>query len=100
VHMMSTGDFAKKWGEQSGFFPGTETLLDEVIAQDDPLVSPFAKQMVDGGASVPVTPLYEKVQGKSTIPSMVQKILTDKATVEEATSSAAKEMNNIFQSGS
>ena len=100
VEMMTTGKFAKKWGEQSGFFPGTETLLDEVIAQDDPLVSPFAEQMVDGGASVPVTPMYEKVQGKSTIPAMVQKILTGKATVEEATTSAAEEMNQIFKSGS
>lgn len=100
VQMMTTGEFAQKWGEQTGYFPGTEPLLDKVIQENDPLVAPFAQQMVEAGASVPVTPMYEKVQGKSTIPAMVQEIITGKATVEEATSSAAKEMNTIFESGS
>ncbi|UPK75604.1 sugar ABC transporter substrate-binding protein [Nocardioidaceae bacterium SCSIO 66511] len=99
VQMMTTGEFAEKWGEQSGFFPGTETLLNKVIEEDDPIVAPFAEQMVDAGASVPVTPLYEKVQGKSTIPAMVQEIITGKASVDDATSAAAEEMNNIFQGG-
>ncbi|UYM03461.1 sugar ABC transporter substrate-binding protein [Solicola gregarius] len=99
VQMMTTGEFAQKWGDQTGYFPGTESLLDKVIQENDPLVAPFAKQMVEGGASVPVTPLYEKIQGKSTIPAMVQSILTGKASVDEAASSAADEMNTVFQGG-
>lgn len=99
VEMMTTGKFAKKWGEQSGYFPGSEQLLDEVVAQNDPLVAPFAKQMVEAGASVPVTPLYEKIQGKKTISAMLQDILSGDESVEDATAAAAEEMDAEFQSG-
>lgn len=100
VHMMTSGKYAEKWGEQTGFFPGTEPLLDKVMAESDPLVSPFVKQMSEAGATVPVTPLYEKVQGKETINAMLQNILSGKMSVDEATSQAADEMDTVFQSGS
>ena len=99
VRLMSTGRFAEMWGEQSGFFPGTKALLEKVEQEDDPVVSPFATQMVDGGASVPVTPMYGQVQGKKTVSAMLQSILSEDATVEEATEQAAKEMNAIFDKG-
>jgi N,N'-diacetylchitobiose transport system substrate-binding protein len=99
VKMMSTGEFAQKWGEQSGFFPGTTTLLEKVQQADDPVVAPFATQMVDGGASLPVTPLYGQVQGKKTVSAMLQSILSGDATVEEASASAAKEMDGVFAAG-
>jgi N,N'-diacetylchitobiose transport system substrate-binding protein len=100
VEMMSTGEFAQKWGEQSGFFPGTNSLLEEAIAQDDPLVAPFAQQMVEAGASVPVTPLYGQVQGAQIVPAMMQSILSGSKTVEQATTDACAEMDEIFGSAS
>jgi len=100
VRMMGTGEFAEKWGEQSGFFPGTKPLLEKVQQADDPVVAPFAKQMVDGGASLPVTPLYGQIQGKKTVSAMLQSILSGDASVEEATAQAAKEMNDIFSRAS
>jgi len=96
VEMMTTGELAKKWGEQSGFFPGTTSLLAEVEQADDPLVSPFAQQMAEAGKSVPVTPLYGKIQGQKTMASMMGKILSGKASVAEASSDAAGEMNEVF----
>jgi N,N'-diacetylchitobiose transport system substrate-binding protein len=99
VQMMTTGEFAQKWGAESSFFPGTRELLDQAAASSDPLVAPFAEQMVDAGRSVPVTPLYGKVQGKKTIPTMMSSILTGQAGVEQATSTAAAEMNAIFAGG-
>lgn len=99
VRMMSTGKFAQKWGEQSGFFPGTKPLLAKVEQQNDPVVAPFATQMVEGGESVPVTPMYGQVQGKKTVSAMLQSILSKDASVEEATGQAAKEMNDIFAQG-
>ncbi|MGH3359297.1 MAG: sugar ABC transporter substrate-binding protein [Nocardioidaceae bacterium] len=98
VQMMTSGEFAKKWWEQSNFFPAEESLLEDVIARNDPLVTPFAKQMVEAGATVPVTPLYEQVQGKATLTAMLQDILSGDASVEDATASAAEEMNTIFGS--
>lgn len=99
VKMMTTGKFAKMWGEQSGFFPGTKSLLEQVQQENDPLVAPFAKQMAEGGASVPVTPLYGQVQGKKTVSAMVQSVLSGDATVQKATSQAAQEMDEIFSQG-
>jgi N,N'-diacetylchitobiose transport system substrate-binding protein len=99
VQMMTTGEFAQKWGTESSFFPGTTQLLDEAASSSDPLVAPFAKQMVEAGRSVPVTPLYGQVQGKKTISTMMSSILTGQATVEQATSTAAAEMNQIFAGG-
>jgi N,N'-diacetylchitobiose transport system substrate-binding protein len=99
VELMATGEQAQAWSEQSGFFPGTKTLLDQVQEADDPVVAPFATQMVEGGASLPVTPLYGQVQGKKTVSAMLQSILSGDASVEEASSQAADEMDEIFSRG-
>ena len=99
VRLMSTGEFAAKWAEQTGFFPGTKSLLEEVQAENDPLVAPFAQQMVEGGASVPVTPLYGQIQGNKTVSAMLQSILSGDETVEEASAKAADEMDSIFSRG-
>ena len=100
VKLMSTGKFAQMWGSQTGFFPGTKSLLQKAQQQQDPLVAPFAKQMVEGGASLPVTPLYGQVQGKKTISAMLQSILSGDETVDQAATKAAKEMDDVFASGS
>jgi N,N'-diacetylchitobiose transport system substrate-binding protein len=96
---MATGEMADAWSEQSGFFPGTETLLAKVQEEDDPVVAPFATQMVDGGASLPVTPMYGQVQGKKTVAAMLQSILSGDASVADASSQAADEMDEIFSQG-
>lgn len=99
VEMMGTGEFAAKWAQQSGYFPGSTALLDEAVRSPDPLVAPFARQMAESGRSVPVTPTFGQIQGKKTIAAMMRSILTGEATVEQATSTAAAEMNQIFASG-
>ena len=99
VRMMGTGEFAEKWGQQSGYFPGTNTLLEEVQAEGDPLVAPFAQQVSEAGKSVPVTPLYGQIQGKKTVSAMLQSILSGDASVADASKSAADEMDEIFSRG-
>ena len=99
VKLMSTGQYAQEWSEQSGFFPGTKTLLDQVQEAEDPVVAPFATQMVEGGASLPVTPLYGQVQGKKTVSAMLQSILSGDASVADASTAAADEMDDIFSRG-
>jgi N,N'-diacetylchitobiose transport system substrate-binding protein len=99
VEMMGTGEFAAEWAQQSGYFPGATALLNESVQSPDPLVAPFARQMAESGRSVPVTPAFGQIQGKKTIAAMMRSILTGEATVEQATSAAAAEMNQIFASG-
>lgn len=96
VKLMTTGEFAEKWGEQSGYFPGQASLLEDTMSSDDPLVAPFATQLVEGGASVPVTPKYGAVQAKKTTNTAIQAILSGQKTVEQATADAAAEMDSIM----
>ena len=96
IKMMTTGEFAQQWGEQSGYFPGQVSLLDETLASTDPLVAPFAEQFVDGGASVPAAPTYGAVQAKLTTSTMMQSILSGEEDVAEASEAAAEEMTNVL----
>ncbi|MGG7464327.1 MULTISPECIES: sugar ABC transporter substrate-binding protein [unclassified Plantibacter] len=96
IELMTTGKYASQWADETGYFPGQTSLLDEAVKSDDPLVQPFAKQMVDGGASVPVTPKFGAVQAKKTTNAMIQAILSGAKSVDEATTDAAKEMDSIM----
>ena len=96
VELMSTGEFAEQWGEQSGYFPGQASLLAETMESDDPLVAPFATQLVEGGGTVPVTPKYGAVQAKKTTNTAIQAILSGSKSVEQALTDAAAEMNEIM----
>jgi N,N'-diacetylchitobiose transport system substrate-binding protein len=96
VEMMTTGKFASEWASQTGYFPGLNSLLEPAQKSDDPLIKPFATQMVDGGASVPVTPQFGAVQAKQTTNAMMQSILSGQKTVAQATTDAAKEMDSIL----
>lgn len=96
VKLMSTGEFAEQWSNETGYFPGVQSAMEEALASTDPLVAPFAEQMVDGGASVPVTPNFGAVQAKKTTNSMIQAILSGQKDVATATKDAAAEMTELL----
>lgn len=96
VKMMTTGEAAAGWSKQSGFFPGQVSALKTSVASNDPLVAPFAKQMLEAGRSAPLTPLYGQVQGAKIVEAMLQSILTKRQTAEQATTEAAAAMDKIF----
>ncbi|MDN4613707.1 sugar ABC transporter substrate-binding protein [Leifsonia sp. F6_8S_P_1B] len=96
VKLMTTGKFAEEWASQTGYFSGLNSLVTKTMDSDDPLVKPFATQLVDGGASVPVTPQFGAVQAKQTTNAMIQSILSGQKSVDEATSDAAKEMTGLL----
>lgn len=96
VEMMTTGEFAEKWAEQSGYFSGQKSLVEKTIESTDPLVAPFAKQFVEGGAALPVTPKWGAVQAKKTTNAMMQSILSGQKTVDQASADAAAEMTSLL----
>lgn len=100
VQLMTTGEFAQQWTEQSTYFPGTESELEAVMADEDPLVAPFAQQMVEAGEATPNTPLWGGVQGNGTVTAMLLDILSGRADVSEATETASAEMDDVFSAGS
>lgn len=96
VKMMSTGEFAQKWGESANFFPGSTAVLEDMKANADEVTQVFIRQMVEGGASTPVTPLWGAIQGQQVTPTMVQSILAGQASAQEAADTAAETMNSTF----
>lgn len=96
VKFMTTGEYAEKWAEQTGYFPGVQSAMEEALASTDPLVAPFAEQMVDGGGSVPVTPQFGAVQAKKTTNAMMQQILGGEKDVATAAKDAAAEMTELL----
>ncbi len=99
VRLMSTGEFGAKWGEQTGFFPGTNDLVEQAGEGADATTAAFAEQFSEAGKSVPVTPLYGQVQGKKTVSAMLQSILSGDSDVAAASKAAADEMDQIFSRG-
>ncbi len=98
IEMMSSDKYAADWAKQSNFFPGIKSLLDATAKSNDPMVAPFAKQMVDAGKSMPVTPAWGKIEGAKVLTKMLQEVLTGKSSVADATKAAATEMNSTFGS--
>ncbi len=96
IKMMSTGEYATRWADSSGYFPGQASALEEIQAQDDPLVTPFATQMGEAGASVPVTEHYGTIQGEQVTLQMLQSILSGEKDVQQAADDAAAAMDETF----
>lgn len=96
VQLMTTGDLAKKWGQESNYFPGQESLLQAQLTSGDELTKVFAEQMTKGGKTVPVTPLWGKAQGAKVVPTMMQSILSGKSDAKAAADQAAKDMDAAF----
>ncbi len=96
VELMTTGDLAAQWGQESNYFPGQKSLLEKQLTSGDELTKVFAKQMTEGGKSVPVSPLWGKVQGAKIVPTMMQSILSGASDVQKAADQGAKDMDAAF----
>lgn len=77
----------QQWAEDTRFFPTNKSILDQASWAKEPIMSAFIQQF-ETGRNVPNAPQWGKVQGDLVIPSMVQTILTGKASVAEATAKA------------
>ncbi|OYN88676.1 extracellular solute-binding protein [Parenemella sanctibonifatiensis] len=96
IKLMSTGEFAERWATETNYFPGQKSALEAVTAAGDELTTVFASQMNEGGTSVPVTPLWGQVEGRKTLPNMLNNILAGGQDAQTAADAAAEEMNAIF----
>ncbi|GGB40837.1 sugar ABC transporter substrate-binding protein [Flexivirga endophytica] len=99
VQMMTTGDLAKKWADQTGYLPTTKTALTPYAESSDKLVAPFATAMLKGGRNVPSAPQWGTVEGNKTITAMLQSILTG-TSVESATKKASAAIESTLNAKS
>jgi N,N'-diacetylchitobiose transport system substrate-binding protein len=95
IKLVTTGEFATRWAEETNYFPGTTEALDEVVAGGDELTQVFATQMTEGGKSVPVTPAWGKIEGAKTLSTLIGAVLGG-TPAQDAADSAAAEMDGFF----
>lgn len=89
IQLLTTGDLATKWAEQTNFFPSTTSGMKKFTTSTDPLVKPFADAMMKVGKNVPNAPAWGAVEGDKTIPTMLQSVLTG-TSVDAATTKASQ----------
>lgn len=89
IQLLTTGDLATKWAQQTNFFPSTTSGMTKFAQSNDPLVKPFADAMMKVGKNVPNAPAWGAVEGDKTIPTMLQSILTG-TSVDAATTKASQ----------
>src|SRR5699024_5085785 len=98
IKLVTTGEFATRWAEETNYFPGTTEALDEVVAAGDELTEVFATQMTEGGKSVPVTPAWGKIEGAKTIDTLLGDILGG-TPVQDAAAAAGAEIGGFCSEG-
>lgn len=98
IKIMTTGDFATRWSQETGFFPATQKALDEYSSKADELTKVFITQMNEGGEVIPVTPKWGQIEGKKTIVNMLSNVLAGGQKPQAAADAAANEMDQIFGS--
>ncbi|MDS1271988.1 sugar ABC transporter substrate-binding protein [Lipingzhangella sp. LS1_29] len=96
IELLTEEEYSVRWSEESGYFPPNREQLTQFEESDDDLVAPFAQQMSQAGAVYPVTPAWGDVEGDEVFPRMMQDILSEDATVAEATSTAAEELDEFL----
>jgi N,N'-diacetylchitobiose transport system substrate-binding protein len=99
VDMLTGTDLFDRWGEESGFFPAGVEQITAYAESDDPLVRPFATQLLDAGRSTPALPAWSQVEAEGVLVGMQQDILNGNATVDEATENAAATIERLLNEG-
>ncbi|MFI9560013.1 extracellular solute-binding protein [Nonomuraea endophytica] len=95
VKLLGGKAYQAKMYEAMGNLP-TLTGVREELAAKDPFLKPFLDTVAKGTKFVPIDPAWVKIDNGKVIPTMLQKVATKQATVEEATTEAAAAVKAAF----
>ncbi|GAA0950803.1 extracellular solute-binding protein [Nonomuraea longicatena] len=95
VKLLGGKAYQAKMYDAMGNIP-TLTAAREELAAKDAFVRPFLDGVAKGTKFVPLDPAWVKIDNGKVIPTMLQKVATKKATVEEATTEAAAAVKTAF----
>ncbi|MEV0422847.1 extracellular solute-binding protein [Streptosporangium canum] len=87
--------YQTKMYEAMGNLPTLTSARDELAAKDS-FLKPFLDTVAAGTRFVPIDPAWVKIDNQKVIPTMLQKIATKQATVEQATAEAAAAVKAAF----
>ncbi|MBG0832600.1 extracellular solute-binding protein [Planomonospora sp. ID67723] len=95
VQLLAGKTYQVKMYEAMGNLP-TLTSAGRELAARDPFLKPFLDTVAAGTRFVPVDPAWVKIDNQKVIPTMLQKVATGQATVEQATDEAAAAVDAAF----
>ncbi|CBG72624.1 MULTISPECIES: extracellular solute-binding protein [Streptomyces] len=78
-----------------GFLP-TYTDARAAAAEKEPFIEPFVKTLSSGTKFVPASPAWAQIDASLVLPTMFQYVVSGKKDVAEASTDAAKQMNDVF----
>ncbi|MEV8632022.1 extracellular solute-binding protein [Streptosporangium sp. NPDC051023] len=87
--------YQTKMYEAMGNLPTLTSARDELAAKDS-FLKPFLDTVAAGTRFVPIDPAWGKIDNQKVIPTMLQKVATGQATVEQATDEAAAAVKAAF----
>ncbi|BAL91470.1 putative sugar ABC transporter substrate-binding protein [Actinoplanes missouriensis 431] len=87
--------YQAKMYDAMGNLPTLKSASDEIAAKDT-FVKPFIDTIAAGTKFVPLNPGWGKVDASAVLPTMIEKVATGKATVDQATDEAAKQIDEAL----
>ncbi|WP_153040325.1 extracellular solute-binding protein [Actinoplanes sp. TFC3] len=84
--------YQTKMYDAMGNLPTLKSASDEVVAKDA-FLKPFADTIAAGTKFVPLDPGWGKIDASAVLPTMIEKVATGKASVEQATDEAAQQID-------
>jgi N,N'-diacetylchitobiose transport system substrate-binding protein len=95
AELLAGKKYQLKLYEALGNLPTMTSARAEVVAKD-PFLKPFIDTIGAGTRFVPADPAWTTIDSQKIVVNMLQKIVTGKATVDQATEEANTLMNNAF----
>ncbi|WP_305786712.1 extracellular solute-binding protein [Symbioplanes lichenis] len=90
--LLASKKYQARMYDAMGNLPTLKSASDEVAGQD-PFVKPFLDTIAAGTKFVPLDPGWGKIDAGAVLPTMIEKVATGKATVEQATADAAQQID-------
>ncbi len=87
--LLASKKYQAEMYDAMGNLPTLKSASDEVVAKDA-FVKPFVDTINAGTKFVPLDPGWGKIDASAVLPTMIEKVATGKAGIEQATDEAAK----------
>lgn len=93
--LLASKKYQAKMYDAMGNLPTLKSASDEVAAKDA-FVKPFVDTINAGTKFVPLDPGWGKIDASAVLPTMIEKVATGKASVDQATDEAAKSIDEAL----
>ncbi|GLY95691.1 extracellular solute-binding protein [Actinoplanes sp. NBRC 103695] len=90
--LLASAEYQGKMFDAMGNLPTLTPALEQAAAKD-PFLKPFTDTIKSGTRFVPLNPGWGKIDAQGVLPTMIQKVVTGKSTVDQATDEAAKQID-------